>query len=72
VEICDLGLNLLTDDGTLHDNNPVKICADLVSSAMETLGRLTASEAAFRELLENAGFVDIEVSFQFPSAADSV
>ncbi|KAI5845348.1 S-adenosyl-L-methionine-dependent methyltransferase [Tricharina praecox] len=62
VELAEVGLNeLLSDDGTLLDGDPAKRCVDLLTQAMELIGRPAPTVASMRANLETAGFVDIHV-----------
>lgn len=57
------------DDGTMTDDNGVKIFMEQLTIAMKKLGRPGATAASIRKHLEDAGFVDIKVfDFKQPLA----
>ncbi|CCX33335.1 S-adenosyl-L-methionine-dependent methyltransferase [Pyronema domesticum] len=68
VEIGELGATLHSDDGTMSKTNGLKIHMDLCREAMIKIGRpFPESEQWIRDLLINAGFVDVRTeSFKEP------
>lgn len=49
------------DDGTMADDNPMKVFFDLLAKALAKIGRPGVTTASLRKNLEDAGFVDINV-----------
>ncbi|KAA8894291.1 S-adenosyl-L-methionine-dependent methyltransferase, partial [Sphaerosporella brunnea] len=63
VELVEVGLGeLLSDDGSLADDNHAKRVVDLVAEAMKRIGRPSPTVARMKQYLQDAGFVDITVS----------
>jgi SAM-dependent methyltransferase len=60
VEISDLGCQAFTDDDTMGTG--FETFANCVNSAMEAIGRPQATEKLMRSRLEDAGFVDVNVT----------
>jgi hypothetical protein len=62
VELAELGGKLMSDDGTMGEDNPMKKAYDLCHyEAMASIGRPPATAEDLRTKLENAGFVDVKV-----------
>ena len=62
VELAELGGKLMSDDGTMASDNPMKRVYDLCHyEAMASIGRPPATAEGLREKLEDAGFVDVRV-----------
>lgn len=50
------------DDGSMKQNNGLKVWMDLQARALEKMGRLAPTENQLRERLERNGFEDVVVS----------
>ncbi|KAF8540767.1 S-adenosyl-L-methionine-dependent methyltransferase [Trichophaea hybrida] len=62
VELAELGGKLMSDDGTMAEDNPMKRAFDLCHyHAMASIGRPPATAEDLKEKLETAGFVDVKV-----------
>ncbi|KAF8245535.1 UMTA methyltransferase family protein [Wilcoxina mikolae CBS 423.85] len=62
VEIAELGAEVFSDDNTLSENNGFKRYLEYIDKAFVKLGRPQCSAQTLRQNLENAGFVDVQVS----------
>jgi hypothetical protein len=51
---------LLSDDGSLKEDNPLARWSSLLRKALVTSGRVTPTEKLLRERLENAGYIDVK------------
>jgi hypothetical protein len=54
---------VLSDDGSMKDDNPLSIAIQLTSGAMESIGRPFPIVGTLRKRLEDAGFVDVKEVF---------
>ncbi|KAF8245759.1 S-adenosyl-L-methionine-dependent methyltransferase [Wilcoxina mikolae CBS 423.85] len=62
IELAELGGKLMSDDGTMGEDNPMKKAYDLCHyHAMASIGRPPATGEDLKEKLETAGFVDVKV-----------
>jgi hypothetical protein len=61
VELAEMGGKLLSDDGTLPEDYPTKICWDRLTDAMLLTGRAPATDTLLQLRLEEAGFEDVTV-----------
>jgi ubiquinone/menaquinone biosynthesis C-methylase UbiE len=60
VELCEVGAETLSDDGSMAEDNAFKRAVDIVNKgAMEKLGRPPATEEGLVKRLKEAGFVDV-------------
>lgn len=62
IELAEIGVQLECDDETLSDSDPAKKNADLQAQAMMTMGRPPVTDVTLKDYLEDAGFVDIQVT----------
>lgn len=60
-ELAELGTELFSDDGTLASDNPGKVHIALLNEAMSRIGRRPQTGDTMKELLEKAGFENINV-----------
>jgi hypothetical protein len=51
---------MLSDDGSLKEDNPLARWSSLLNDALKASGRVAASEELLRDRLEKAGFVDVQ------------
>jgi hypothetical protein len=63
VEFCEADMNIYSDDGTMKEDNPFKIYADSLRSALIKMDRPPRDMKYYENLLKSAGFVDIQTSF---------
>ncbi|KAF8246596.1 S-adenosyl-L-methionine-dependent methyltransferase [Wilcoxina mikolae CBS 423.85] len=61
VELAELGGELFSDDNTMTADNGFKVVCELFVEALAKIARSSATPERLRSLLENAGFVDVEV-----------
>ncbi|KAI5798460.1 S-adenosyl-L-methionine-dependent methyltransferase [Pyronema domesticum] len=68
VQLCEVGGELYCDDGTLTDDNALKIAFDILNKeAMPKIGRPPATRENMTERLQKAGFMDIvALDFKHP------
>ncbi|KAI5812273.1 S-adenosyl-L-methionine-dependent methyltransferase [Pyronema omphalodes] len=59
VELCEADMSMHCDDGTMKDDNPLKICADTVRTALVKMGRICPDLKMLETLFRKAGFEDI-------------
>ncbi|KAI5796059.1 S-adenosyl-L-methionine-dependent methyltransferase [Pyronema domesticum] len=62
VEFCEADMNIYSDDGTMKEDNPLKIYADSLRSALVKMDRPPRDMKYYENLLKAAGFVDIQTS----------
>ncbi|KAI5796129.1 S-adenosyl-L-methionine-dependent methyltransferase, partial [Pyronema domesticum] len=60
VEMCEYSLSIHCDDGTMKDNNGLKIQGDHLRDAMVKMGRPLPDIKSMKQLMEQAGFEDIK------------
>jgi hypothetical protein len=61
VQLSENGLGVKSDDGTVAENNPIKVYFDTLCEAVKLTGREVPSSALLRGYLDDAGFVDVKV-----------
>lgn len=60
-ELAELGTEVFSDDNSVPDTWPPKYALDLLRESLESLGRINPTGKWLEELLNDAGFVDVEV-----------
>ncbi|KAI5817857.1 S-adenosyl-L-methionine-dependent methyltransferase [Pyronema omphalodes] len=62
IELQEISGHLRCDDGTMKDDNPIKVFLDNLAKAMEKSGRPPAANGEqMKKDLEKAGFVDVQI-----------
>jgi SAM-dependent methyltransferase len=61
LELVELGQIAYSDDGSMKDDNPIKIHFETTKRAMEKIGRPPQDTENMKRKLEEAGFVDVKV-----------
>ncbi|KAI5812899.1 S-adenosyl-L-methionine-dependent methyltransferase [Pyronema omphalodes] len=61
LELVELGQITYSDDGSMKDDNPIKIHFETMKRAMEKIGRPPQDTENMKRKLEEAGFVDVKV-----------
>lgn len=68
IELGELVADMKSDDDSLPADWPPKVAYELFNQALQQVGRVTDVTAPWlKSLLEDAGFVDVGVSFTFPA-----
>ncbi|KAF8248369.1 S-adenosyl-L-methionine-dependent methyltransferase [Wilcoxina mikolae CBS 423.85] len=62
VELSEVGQTAFCDDGTMADDNPIKVYLEILTDAMTKFGRPPVGDNTLKENLESAGFVDIKTN----------
>ncbi|KAF8544002.1 S-adenosyl-L-methionine-dependent methyltransferase [Trichophaea hybrida] len=62
IELAEFGTEIECDDGTLGSTNAAKRNFELQTEAMTAMGRWPIKDQTLKDCLENAGFVDIQVT----------
>lgn len=60
IEHCELGLVVYSDDGSVPDDYAAKVCMQLISEAMNKIGRPPCTQESITQQLKDAGFVDVQ------------
>lgn len=62
VELCEYSLNVWCDDGSVTDDNPLRVYINHLSDSLEKMGRTVPTRQSMTALLENDGFEDVQAT----------